>query len=97
MKIKPIGDKILLKVIEPDKKTKGGILLPENVGKENVSRGKILAVGSGAVTKSGRIVPFEVAIGDIVLFNGRYTGDEFIIDGETQKVLTVKEIIAIEE
>ena len=85
MKIKPLGDKILVEVLEAEAKTKGGIILPDTA-KEEKSEGKVIAVGTGKVLESGKVQPLEVKKGDRVIF-GKYAGDEISIDGKKHKIL----------
>lgn len=95
MKVKPLGDRVLVEVLEAEGKTKGGIILPDTA-KEEKTEGKVIAVGSGKVLESGKIQPVEVKKGDKVIF-GKYAGDEIIIDGVKHKVLKETEILAIFE
>ena len=93
MKIKPLGDKVLVEVLEAEEKTKGGIILPDTA-KEEKTEGKVIAVGVGKVLESGKVQPPEVKRGDRVIF-GKYAGDEIIIDGKKHKVLKESEILAV--
>ncbi len=95
MKVKPLGDRVLVEVLEAEAKTKGGIILPDTA-KEEKTEGKVIAVGSGKVLESGKVQPVEVKKGDKVIF-GKYAGDEIIIDGVKHKVLKETEILAIFE
>ena len=95
MKIKPLGDRVLVQVLEAEEKTKGGIILPDTA-KEEKTEGKVISVGSGKVLESGKLQPLEVKKGDRVLF-GKYSGDEIIIDGDKHKILKESEILAIYE
>lgn len=94
-KIKPLGDKILVEVLEAEEKTKGGIILPDTA-KEEKTEGKVISVGTGKVLESGKIQPLEVKKGDRVIY-GKYSGDEIVIDGKKHKVLKESEVIAIYE
>ncbi len=93
MKIRPLGDKILVKVLEAEEKTKGGIILPDTA-KEEKTEGKVISVGPGKVLESGKIQALEVKKGDRVIF-GKYAGDEIVIDGDKHKILKESEILAI--
>ena len=93
MKIKPLGDKVLVEVLEAEEKTKGGIILPDTA-KEEKTEGKVIAVGLGKVLESGKVQPPEVKKGDRVIF-GKYAGDEIVIDGKKHKVLKESEILAV--
>lgn len=93
MKIRPLGDKILVEVLEAEEKTKGGIILPDTA-KEEKTEGKVIAVGAGKTLESGKVQAPEVKKGDRVIF-GKYAGDEILIDGKKHKVLKESEILAI--
>ena len=95
MKIKPLGDKILVQVLEAEEKTKGGIILPDTA-KEEKTEGKVVAVGGGKTLESGKVQPLEVKKGDRVIYN-KYAGDEIIIDGKKHKVLKETEVLAVYE
>jgi len=95
MKIRPLGDKVLVEILEAEEKTKGGIILPDTA-KEEKSEGKIVAVGSGKTLDSGTVQPLEVKSGERVIF-GRYSGDEVTIDGKKHKILQEKDILAVYE
>lgn len=93
MNIKPLGERVVLKVLESEEKTKSGIVLPDTA-KEKPQMGKVLAVGSGKVLDNGEKVPLEVKVGDQVLF-AKYTGTEVKLDGEEYMVLKENDILAI--
>ncbi|MSR77692.1 MAG: co-chaperone GroES [Candidatus Omnitrophica bacterium] len=95
MKIKPLGDRVLVEVLEAEEKTKGGIILPDTA-KEEKTEGKVISVGTGKFLESGKIQPLEVKKGDRVLF-GKYSGDEIVIDGSKHKILKESEILAVYE
>ena len=95
MKIKPLGDKILVEVLEAEEKTKGGIILPDTA-KEEKTEGKVVSVGSGKTLESGKVQPLEVMKGDRVIF-GKYAGDEILIDGKKHKILKENEVLAVYE
>ncbi len=96
MKIKPLGDRILVKPLEPEEKTKGGIVLPDTA-KEKPQEGKVVAVGKGKSTEEGKNVPLEVKVGDKVLY-GKYSGTEITTkDGEEYLILREEDILAIVE
>ena len=84
MKIRPLGEKILVRILESEEKTKGGIILPDTA-KEEKSEGTVVAVGSGKRLDSGKTQPLEVKSGDKVIF-GKYSGDEVTIDGDKHKI-----------
>jgi len=85
--LKPLGDRVLLKILETEEKTEGGIFLPDTA-KEKPQKGEVVAVGTGKVLADGKKVPIEVKVGDKVIFS-RYAGDE-VKDGE-EKYLLVNE------
>ena len=93
MSLKPLGERVILKLVEAEEKTEGGIVLPDTA-KEKPQRGEVVAVGSGKVIENGNKVPLEVNTGDKVFFS-RYAGTE-VKDGE-EKFLIVNErdILAI--
>ena len=94
-KIKPLGDKILVEVLEAEEKTKGGIILPDTA-KEEKTEGKVVGAGPGKVLESGKIQPLEVKSGDRIIF-GKYAGDEILIDGKKHKILKESEVLAVYE
>lgn len=93
MNIKPLGERIVLKVLESEEKTKSGIVLPDTA-KEKPQMGKVLAVGSGKVLDNGEKLPLEVKVGDQVLF-AKYAGTEVKLDGEEYMILKESDILAI--
>ena len=95
MKVRPLGDKILVEILEAESKTKGGIILPDTA-KEEKAEGKVIAVGSGKVLESGKAQPLEVKRGDRVIF-GKYAGDEILINDKKHKILKESEVLAIFE
>jgi chaperonin GroES len=95
MKVKPLKDRIVVKRLEGEDKTKGGIIIPD-AAKEKPQEGRVIAVGSGRVTDSGQVVAPEVKVGDKILF-GKYSGQEIKIDGEEHLLLREEDILAIIE
>jgi len=95
MKIKPLGDRILVLGVEEEKKTKGGILIPDTA-KEKPQKGKVIAVGPGKVNEKGKRIPLDVKKGDRVLF-GKYAGNEIKIDGVEHLIMREDDILAIQE
>jgi chaperonin GroES len=93
MNIKPLGERIVLKVLEGEERTKSGIVLPDTA-KEKPQTGKVLAVGSGKVLDNGQRVAPDVKVGDKVLF-AKYAGTEVKLDGEEYMVLKESDIFAI--
>jgi chaperonin GroES len=95
MKIKPLGDKVLIRRLDADEKTAGGIVIPDSA-KEKPQEGKVIAVGDGRQTESGTVVPFTVKKNDKVLFSS-YAGTEITIDGVEHLVMSEDEILAVIE
>jgi len=93
MKVKPLHDRVLIKRIEEEEKTKGGIIIPDTA-KEKPIQGKVIAVGKGKVADDGKVIPLEVKEGDTVLF-GKYAGTEVKIDGEEHLIMREEDILAI--
>ncbi|MGE5582963.1 MAG: co-chaperone GroES [Bacillota bacterium] len=93
MNIKPLGERVVVKVVESEEKTKSGIVLPDTA-KEKPQMGKVLAVGTGKVLENGQKVPLEVKVGEKVLF-AKYAGTEVKLDGEEYMVLKEADILAI--
>ncbi|MGB9683119.1 MAG: co-chaperone GroES [bacterium] len=95
MKLKPLGDRVLVKPIEVEEKTKSGIVLPDTA-KEKPQQGKVLAVGQGRLLDNGQLVPLQVKEGDRVLYS-KYSGTEVKIENEEYLVLSERDILAIIE
>ena len=95
MKFRPLHDRVVVKRIEEEQKTKGGILIPDTA-KEKPMQGEIIAVGPGARDESGKLVPLDVRKGDKVLF-GKWSGTEVKIDGEELLIMKESDILGIIE
>lgn len=95
MKVKPLHDRVIVKRVEEEAKTKGGIIIPDTA-KEKPVEGEIMAVGEGKVGDDGKKIVLEVKVGDKVLF-GKYAGTEIQIDGEEHLIMREDDIIAIVE
>lgn len=95
MKIKPLQDRILVKRIEEEEKTKGGIIIPD-AAKEKPQEGKVVAVGDGKVLDNGNKSPLTVKVGDKILF-GKYSGTEIKVDGEEHLILREDDVLGIVE
>ncbi|MFH1438305.1 MAG: co-chaperone GroES [Pseudomonadota bacterium] len=93
MKIKPLHDRVIVKRLAEEEKTKGGIIIPDTA-KEKPVQGQIIAVGKGKVLDSGKLVEPNVKSGDTVLF-GKYAGTEINIDGEEHLIMREDDILAI--
>ena len=93
MKVKPLHDRVIVKRIEEEEKTKGGIIIPDTA-KEKPIEGKVIAVGDGKTTEDGKKIPLQVKKGDRVLF-GKYAGTEIQLDGEEHLIMREDDIGAI--
>jgi len=93
MKIQPLGDRIVVEVLEAKEKTKGGIVLPDTA-KEKPQEGKVVAVGKGKMADDGRIVPLEVKVGDTILY-GKYSGAEVNVDDKEYLIIKEEDVLAI--
>jgi chaperonin GroES len=95
MKLKPLGDRIVVKVLTQEEKTRGGIVIPDTA-KEKPQEGEVLAIGSGRVLENGQKLPLEVKKGDKVLFS-KYGGTEVKIEGEELLILSERDVLAVLE
>jgi chaperonin GroES len=95
MKIRPLQDRVIVRRIEEEDKTKGGIIIPETA-KEKPMEGKVIAAGKGKVLEDGKIHPLDVKAGDRVLF-GKYAGTEVKIDGEEHLIMREDDILGVIE
>jgi chaperonin GroES len=95
MKLRPLGDRILVKRIKEEEKTKGGIIIPDTA-KEKPQEGKVVAVGKGKVAEDGKLIAPEVRAGDKILF-GKYSGSEIKLEGDDLIVLREDDILGIIE
>lgn len=93
MKIRPLQDRIVVKRVESEGKTKGGIIIPDTA-KEKPIEGRVIAVGNGKVLKDGKVRPLEVKVGDVVLF-GKYSGSEIKIEGEELVLIREDDVLAV--
>jgi chaperonin GroES len=93
VKLKPLGDKVIVKRVEAETKTKGGIVLPDTA-KEKPKRGKVLAVGEGRRTDKGELVKPSVKVGDEVIFSS-FAGSEITVDGDELLIMGQDDILAI--
>lgn len=93
MKIVPLGDRVVVRPLAAEEKTKGGILLPDTA-KEKPQEGEIVAVGKGRTLDNGTIAPLEVKVGDRVLY-GKYSGNEIVIDGEELMIMRDEDLLAV--
>jgi chaperonin GroES len=95
MSIRPLQDRILIKRVKEEEKTKGGIIIPDTA-KEKPVEGKVIAVGKGAIQKDGSVRKLEVKQGDVVLF-AKYSGSDVKIDGEDHLIMREEDILAVLE
>ena len=93
MKVKPLQDRVLVKRVEEENKTKGGIIIPDSA-KEKPQEGQVVAVGPGKITDNGQRVAPEVKAGDRILF-GKYSGTDIKIEGEEHLILREDDILAV--
>lgn len=91
--IRPLHDRIIVKRLKEEEKTKGGIIIPDTA-KEKPIEGEIIAVGNGKVADDGKLRPLDVKVGDRVLF-GKYSGTEVKIDGEERLILREDDILGV--
>jgi len=96
MKIKPLADYILIEPIQEEQKTKSGILLPETAEKERPEQGRVVAVGPGKKTSSGKIIPVDIKVGQRVLFT-KYGPNEIKINDKEYLIAKEEDILAIIE
>jgi chaperonin GroES len=95
MNIRPLGDRILVKRIQEEEKTKGGIIIPDTA-KEKPQEGRVVAVGKGKTTEDGKLLPPDVKAGDRILF-GKYAGSEIKLEGEEHLILREDDILGVLE
>jgi chaperonin GroES len=95
MKIRPLQDRVIVKRLEEEEKTKGGIIIPDTA-KEKPQEGKVIAVGKGKMTEDGKLIPLDVKVGDKILF-GKYSGTEVKIEGEEHLIMREEDILGVIE
>jgi chaperonin GroES len=95
MSLRPLQDRIIVKRVEEETKTAGGIFIPETA-KEKPQKGQIIAVGNGKKTEDGKVIPVDVKVGDIVLF-GKYAGTEIKVDGDELLIMREDDILGVVE
>jgi len=95
MSIRPLQDRIIVKRLSEEEKTKGGIIIPDSA-KEKPLEGQVLAVGNGRVLEDGKVRPLDIKKGDKILF-GKYAGTEIKIDGEEHLILREDDVLAVLE
>ena len=95
MKVRPLHDRLIVKRLEEEEKTKGGIIIPDTA-KEKPVEGKVIAVGEGKIKEDGTKIPMEMKKGDRILF-AKYAGTEVKIDGEEHLIMKEDDVLAIIE
>jgi chaperonin GroES len=95
LKIRPLHDRVIIKRLEEERKSAGGILIPDSAT-EKPSQGKVIAVGKGKILENGEVRPLDVKVGDTILF-GKYSGQETKVTGEDLLVMREEDIMAIIE
>ncbi len=95
MKIRPLQDRIIVKRVQEEEKTKGGIIIPDTA-KEKPIEGKVIAVGNGKVQEDGKVRPLDVKAGDRILFS-KYAGTEIKIEGEEHLIMREEDILGVIE
>ena len=93
MKIRPLHDRVVVKRMEEERTSAGGIVIPDSAT-EKPSKGEVLAVGNGKVNDSGEVLAMEVKVGDHILF-GKYSGTEIKIDGEEVLIMREEDILGV--
>ena len=93
MKFRPLHDRVLIKVLDSEEKTAGGIIIPDSA-KEKPQEGEVVAVGPGAKNEDGKLSPMDVKVGDIVLF-GKWSGTEVKMNGADYLIMKESDILAI--
>ncbi len=95
MKIRPLHDRVIVKRIEEERKSAGGIVIPDTAA-EKPDQGEIVAVGKGKKGEDGKLIPLDVKVGDRILF-GKYSGNEIKLDGEEYQIMREDEVLGILE
>ena len=95
MKIRPLQDRVIVKRVEEEEKTKGGIIIPDSA-KEKPAEGKVIAVGKGKIGEDGKLQPLDVKPGDRILFS-KYAGTEVKVDGDENLIMREDDILGVIE
>jgi chaperonin GroES len=95
LKIRPLHDRVIIKRLEEERTTAGGIIIPDNATEKPV-KGKVIAVGKGKILENGEVRPLDVKVGDNILF-GKYSGTEVKVDGEELVVMREEDVMAVIE
>ena len=96
MKFRPLHDRVVVKRIDAEEKTAGGIIIPDTANLEKPSQGEIIAVGPGGRDESGKLIPIDLKVGDTVLF-GKWSGTEVKIDGQDLLIMKESDIMGVIE
>ena len=92
---RPMHDRVMVKRVEAEEKTAGGVIIPDTA-KEKPQQGKVIAVGKGRLEKDGKVTPLDVKAGDTILF-GKYAGQEIKIDGKDYLIMREEEVLGVIE
>ncbi len=95
LKIRPLGDKLVIKVLEETETTTGGIILPDSA-REKPQKGSVVAVGTGRTLDNGNKEPMEIKVGDVVLF-AKYGGSDIKFEGTEYKILSIRDVLGVIE
>ncbi len=95
MKLRPLHDRVIIKRLEAETKSAGGIVIPDAAAEKPI-KGEVIAAGTGKILEDGKVRPIAVKVGDIVLF-GKYSGTEIKIDGEELLVMREEDLVAVVE
>ncbi|HEY0232043.1 MAG TPA: co-chaperone GroES [Dokdonella sp.] len=95
MKLRPLHDRVIIKRLEAETKSAGGIVIPDSAAEKPI-KGEVFAAGTGKILEDGKVRPIAVKVGDIVLF-GKYSGTEVKVDGEELLVMREEDIVAVVE
>lgn len=93
MNVKPLADRVIVKPLEAEEKTSGGIIIPDNA-KEKPQKGEVIAVGAGKIADSGQLIEMTLKAGDKVLY-GKYSGTEVAVDGDDLLIMRESDVLAI--
>ena len=93
MNFRPLHDRVLVRRVEAEEKTAGGIIIPDSA-KEKPQQGKVIAVGKGKIEKDGKVTPLDVKEGDTILF-GKYSGQEIKLDGDEFLIMREEEVLGV--
>jgi chaperonin GroES len=93
MNVKPLADRVIVKPLEAEEKTKGGIIIPDNA-KEKPQKGEVIAVGPGKIADNGQKITMELKKGDKILY-GKYSGTEVTVDGQELLIVRESDVLAI--